>query len=1210
MISTGAAEDVLLTLPTERFRPIRLLGRGQMGVVYAVHDSETDSEVALKTLPQHSPEQLYRLKQEFRSIADIAHPNLVELYELHVSESASFFTMELIDGVPLSHYLQRKRDRDAALALARQLAAGVTAIHAAGKLHRDLKPSNVLVTHDGRAVVLDFGLAISAGGTSGTREVAGTLAYMPPEYLLGHAADQAGDWYSLGLVLYEAFTGQLPFSTDPVRAFHEKSRKTPLVLAGRMPEAPPEVCRLVEMLLLPDPTARPDSGTIARMLQGSAPQAESNDVFVGRATELHALQGCLASRAPWVVEVIGPSGIGKSEMIRRFGALARSSGALVLSGRCYAQESVPYKALDELVDDLSRYLALQQHHFTPDSERQALLRLFPVLQRVEGFAVGGIGPANSEPLDLRRRGFAALRQLLGEISRDRQVFLWIDDLQWGDLDSIAALRELMRPPDAPPLLLVLSYRSEDRDRSPVLAELEGIVAELPAEGRKRISLAPLGVNDVEELMQRLTGAPATAGGRVAAMMTEAGGSPFLLNQLARSVREGTTESMELGDILRLRLDHLADAAQLLLATISVAGEPIPRRLALSACGMGERARPVLRGLEKRCLLKATSANAEAAVEIYHDRIREALLASLSADVIQQRHGALADVLESFPAAEPEAVFRHCLGAGRKERAADWGGRAAERADEALAFAHAAELYAQVLELRPDHPEVESRRLRLAEALANAGRSSDSADAFLIAADTLQTSGAGKSEVLELRRRAGEQYLRAGRVDTGAATIRAVLKEVGVEYPDSPGKALMAALGLRVRLIRRGFAYQARPPEEIPADMRLRINACWSTFKVMALVDQGVTEVLAMRHLLDALEAGDPIHIAHGLGMEATKSRQLGGKFFHRRAVRLLGEMEQLLQNCREPYQQAYVQVVRGTSAFEAGLWREASEHCDRGTKQLREQCRGVSWEIITSEAFALTSLVQMGQLGEMSRRLQALLSDADDRGDLYAQFSLSNGFLNTAWLARDQPQRAREAADGTFARWPVSQSFDIQHYLHLIAATHTDLYFGGRAAFARLRTVWPRLRQALLLLMESPRVELRNLRGRAALAAACAPGAESDRRWPAKRLLRLAAREAKRIAADVNIASALPFSLLLEAGVVDALGQRDKAIATYAHAADAAAAAEMHLYAAAARYRRGELQGGLDGRKQMEESEDWMSRQGIHNPAAMTRLWCPVRSPA
>src|SRR5262245_46827989 len=131
----------------ERFRILARIGEGGSGVVYRVHDRETGQEVALKTLLGRTPEDLYQLKEEFRSLRRVRHRNLVRLYDLVVASDRAFFTMELVAGVPPSERVRAAGVVDVARTIdfARQLIHGVAAIHAAGKLHRDIKPSNIMI---------------------------------------------------------------------------------------------------------------------------------------------------------------------------------------------------------------------------------------------------------------------------------------------------------------------------------------------------------------------------------------------------------------------------------------------------------------------------------------------------------------------------------------------------------------------------------------------------------------------------------------------------------------------------------------------------------------------------------------------------------------------------------------------------------------------------------------------------------------------------------------------------------------------------------------------------------------------------------------------------------------------------------------------------------------------------------------------------------
>src|SRR5262245_10950607 len=233
---------------TDRFIVKRRLGAGAMGVVYQAFDRERGTEVALKTLRSVDAAGIYRFKQEFRALTDISHPNLISLNELVSAGDTWFFTMELVDGMNLLAYVREGADAASAETLTdvsgpnpvasaaasvardarplsavdlgrlrhtmRQLAEGVYVLHQAGMLHRDIKPSNILVTREGRLVLLDFGLVAEMSSQRRPERggpVVGTAAYMAPEQGAGMPLSEASDWYAVGVVLYQALTRRLPF---------------------------------------------------------------------------------------------------------------------------------------------------------------------------------------------------------------------------------------------------------------------------------------------------------------------------------------------------------------------------------------------------------------------------------------------------------------------------------------------------------------------------------------------------------------------------------------------------------------------------------------------------------------------------------------------------------------------------------------------------------------------------------------------------------------------------------------------------------------------------------------------------------------------------------------------------------------------------------------------------------------------------------------
>lgn len=418
----------------DRFEIRSTLGRGTSSVVYRTFDRQRGAEVALKVLSVQGPASMLAFKREFRSMADLAHPNLVKLYELHAAGAELMFTMELVDGTDFLGYVRRpvgavptweadaprpaaperatvaewsgpapERLRVGPLGelelfpplepeqlptlrtVTAQVVRGLMALHDAGHVHRDIKPSNVMVDDSGRAVLLDFGVSAELEGQA---QAAGTPAYMSPEQAQGERPSPSADFYAVGVMLYEALTGRLPHSSDdPVR---DKLDHDPDPPSSMVPDVPVDLDRLCMALLARDPALRPEGSAILDLLCGDSertlpPRHRTETPLLGREAELQRIEAAMrdVSRGKGrVVLVAGRSGIGKSSLIRHFLARERRNGAVVLTGRCYEQESVPYKALDAVMDAVCQHLAsmpVDEREDVMPRHRWALGRLFPVL---------------------------------------------------------------------------------------------------------------------------------------------------------------------------------------------------------------------------------------------------------------------------------------------------------------------------------------------------------------------------------------------------------------------------------------------------------------------------------------------------------------------------------------------------------------------------------------------------------------------------------------------------------------------------------------------------------------------------------------------------------------------------------------------------------------------------------------------------------------
>jgi hypothetical protein len=268
------------TILADRYRVIGLLGRGGMGEVYRADDLKLGQAVALKFLPPklaEDPVRRERFFAEVRITRQLSHPNICRVYDIGEIEGRHFLSMEFIDGEDLASLLKRigHLTNEKALDIARQLAAGLAAAHERGVLHRDLKPANIMLDGHGRVRITDFGLAIAQGDETQAAEIAGTPAYMAPEQLAGKGATVRSDMYSLGLVLYELYTGKKAFTATTLAELREqKETHTPRAPSELREGIDPVVERLIRRCMERDPNARPSSvAQLALALPGGDPLA-------------------------------------------------------------------------------------------------------------------------------------------------------------------------------------------------------------------------------------------------------------------------------------------------------------------------------------------------------------------------------------------------------------------------------------------------------------------------------------------------------------------------------------------------------------------------------------------------------------------------------------------------------------------------------------------------------------------------------------------------------------------------------------------------------------------------------------------------------------------------------------------------------------------------------------------------------------------------
>jgi len=1021
-----------------RYRVLRELGRGGMGIVYEALDRYRGGPVALKTLRRMEPRDIYRLKSEFRALADVAHPNLVRLHHLFEDDGRFCFSMELIDGTSFDHWIRP----DGTLALPRlrralsQIARGVAAIHAAGKLHCDLKPSNMRVTREGRLVILDFGLAAAAeaGGVGQTvldGFAAGTPAYMSPEQASGAHVTVASDWYAVGVILYEALSGRFPHDGTVEQILTAKKMRD-VTPCDELFACDRELAELSLHLLARDCQQRADARAIERAL-GKAPFAAIEAIaekpapefrFHGRSEELlqleRAFQASEAGRTV-VVRVHGEAGIGKSALVEAMLRPLRQEGrAVVLSGRCFERESLPYNAVDRIVDELSRHLRA-----LPPVEAAALMprdifataRLFPVLSRLQCVRAVPERPVDGDQA-LRAMAFDALAELLARLRDRGPLVVHVDDLHWADRDSTRLLAGLLRARSAPALLMVLSHRDTQSAHNQALDELLESLRTAPALRFCDCALGALSDADVIAMARDALEAAARPDFDREALVREAAGNPTFVEDLLRHLRASDNDPapavLRLEDSIERRARHLGNPAREVLRVLAVAAHPLPFEALAAVVGGGPELSALIDALHDAQLLAFDSKHQ---LYCYHDRIGALIAEGVAPEQRAELHEQLAKSLGALGTIDHELLLQHYQAAGCEPEAGHHALQAAAEAKHGLAFDRAAALYRKALQLL-DETSLQALELdeRLAEMLSLAGRWSEAGEAFDVASLHARTPARRG----QLEHQATTHLLASGHGEQGLPKLRALLVRAGLHWPRSPLGAALRSLGRALWIRLRSPAAMERTPPATPSDRdapdahlqltRRALDSHASRQGELELVAAGLLPAYDLSRgmyfltgfTLRGMRSDDRGVFSLALAMAANAVMTLpGGRAL---ALRLEARAAELARGQMLPATAAAALGFAGFAALRDGRLEQARALGAEGSARLEGVRRAhvyESWVARNVECFALTLL---GRVAEAARLFTTNEEEARELGDRLALLGGSNVI---GYLVRDDVRGAR-----------------------------------------------------------------------------------------------------------------------------------------------------------------------------------------------------------
>ena len=1212
-----------------RFRLLETLGAGAFGAVYRAEDRERDVVVALKTLHEVKAESLLYFKNEFRALQDLDHPNVVHFHELHEAEGEWFFTMDLVEGTDLWSYVRPEGELELGrLSEAfRQVALALGTLHRAGLVHRDLKPSNVRVDESGRAVLLDFGLVTPSRADQA--DIVGTPTFMAPEQARQAPVGPPADLYALGVMLFQAWTGELPFEGHPLHLIVRKQMVAAPSLAQVDPNAPPELVALCDGLLQREPEVRPTAEQVAEafangLLDGVVPRppvglratavpgsttgceedetldaiptyetpisaraiaearaaaaaAPPETRFVGREAELGHLDRALertrgGSFAAVFVE--GESGVGKSALVDAFRSRVGGAEGVVLAGRCFEHERVPYKAFDGIVDDLCRYLRGRE-----DAEVERMLpregtlldRVFPVLGQVPAIARDGDVRAPRDGLELRDLCFRALADLLDALADERPLLLTVDDFQWADADSLR-------------LFEVLAERS----RALLVATLREPTVEIDelASHWERLPLGRLAGREAQALAEAI----APEGVDPAALAEQAEGHPLFIAELAQHL-ERHSGPIDLRGAIRARIRALDRDERALVFGAAVAARPMPPSVSARAAEVpvGQLSRR-LKALRLASLVRTSPDVEDPRLECFHDHVRSAALSLLDGAERSDWHRRLAVAIEArTKVTDAEALALHWREGGDPARGADYALVAARSAAAALAFDRAADFFAQALERERAWSLQQAIHVELADALRQAGRGAEAAAHYVTA--TRETAAA---EGRRLRALATQTYLQSGQLDAGLELAEDLVREMGMSLPQGPKRALVSLLWHRARNAMRGLDFEAKDEAEVPSEVLEKVDTVSTMGTALAMADFIRGADFQARSVRLALDSGERKRVARALASEgATLSTSEAPPMAKGRA--LLERAEALAEAIGDPETRAFVDLSWATAHLNRFEFAPALERAQRADEVFRAECTGVPWELSTAHTVLTMSLWSMGRYRELAATAPQVLREARERSDVYGSTTITTSGAYALYIAEDRADEGIDRVEAAMEEWG-QPPFQLQHFLAMEAMTELEVYGGGRAALERLRAGWADLRRSLLLTARSVKFVMLACRARAALSAAKDDAGERDA------LVRAAAKDVKAARPLLTNDACLGQLDQIEGSILAARGETEAALERLRRAEERLRAGAMEGYAHAAALRRAVLE---QDDQAVEAATDALRDCGVVAP----RRYAWLRSP-
>ncbi len=754
--------------------------------MYRAHDNTLDRTVAIKLLKSESfDEETYaRFIREAQAAARLTHPNIVSTYDMGKEGNRYFLVMEYVKGTSLRGLIESDREKGLdpshALQIAMEVCRALRYAHSEGVVHRDVKPENIMITQEGTAKLMDFGLAraLDKPRLTNAGMMIGTPAYMAPENALGRESDARSDLYSLGCVLYEMLTGSPPFRTDDsLKLIYSHINDAPVSPSRINPKISAPLEQIVVRLLAKGPNDRFQSASdLLRALEEVRQTVERNGTsqtsrisqveemasmqihtsesrkvlsLIDRESEMDALKKFVDRTLRGegsLLLISGEAGIGKTRLAEEVKTYASLRGLKSLSGKCMAGEGAsPYAPFIEIVREFVRESPAQLLHKVLGNYADELGRLVPDVTERSGSSASALmqvslPSTSTEPNPTRF--LEGITQFFVNISKESPLVLFIDDLNWADDVSLHLVQYLTRNLKGQFMSILGSYRDTDvRDDS----TLSRLLLDLNRERLlDTVHLNRLDAPDVARMIAQTFGEKEeeqTAEFRDL-IYQKTGGNPFFVEEVLRSlVEQGVIFKSERGwerkpifdieipssvsSVIKQRLSNLDEESLNALRLASVIGKEFSFEALREVAGIDEEHLLVLmEKLLKSRLIREKKLSSALSIYFFTDQqIRNALYDEISFVRRRKYHLKAGEVVEEIYKHKKGKLEEHAselayhfIQGNDLKKALEYSIKAGDRGANLYAYEKASKHYALALELLEEEDNISVR----SEVLEKAG----------------------------------------------------------------------------------------------------------------------------------------------------------------------------------------------------------------------------------------------------------------------------------------------------------------------------------------------------------------------------------------------------------------------------------------------------------------------------------------------------------